>query len=129
MEGGVGGEDGHGVNREEHPAGAVLREVNRRRVGRVALAYLAVAYAVLEGAGAFLPGLGAPGWAFRAVLGGVTMGFPLATVLAWDFDITSRGIVRTPDEPQGPAEELPVWRWAAFVVFWIMVGLAIRFLA
>jgi len=114
------------VNREEHPAEAVLREINRRRVGRVALAYLAVAFAVLEGAAAFLPSLDAPDWAFRAVLGAVTMGFPLATVLAWDFDITARGIVRTPEEPEGPVEELPVHRWALFVGFWVLVGLALR---
>jgi len=114
------------VNRDEHPAEEVLREVNRRRVGRVALGYVAVAYAVLEGAAAFLP---APGSAFRAVLGVVTLGFPLATVLAWDFDITSRGIVRTPDEPDGPVETLPVRRWAFFVAFWVAVGVAIRILA
>ena len=117
------------MNRDEHPAEEVLREVNRRRVGRVAVAYFAVAYAVLEGAAAFLPAQDAPGWAFRAVLGAVTMGFPLATVLAWDFDITSRGIVRTPDEPDGPVETLPLRRWAFFVAFWILVGVVIRLLA
>jgi hypothetical protein len=119
------------VSRDEHPAEEVLREVNRRRVGRVAIGYVAVAYAVLEGAATFLPVLGAPGWAFRAVVGAVTMGFPLATVLAWDFDITSRGIVRTPDEPDepdGPVEALPIRRWAFFVVFWIVLGITIRVL-
>lgn len=85
-----------------------------------------MAYGVLEGAWAFLPSVGAPGWAFRALLGAAALGFPLATVLAWDFDITSRGIVRTPEEPGGPVEELPFWRWAAFVVFWTSVGLGIR---
>jgi len=129
MEGGLTGGGDHGVKLDEHPAEAVLREVNRRRVGRVALAYLAVAYAVLEGAAAFLPAWGGPAWAFRAVLGAVTMGFPLATVLAWDFDITSRGVVRTPDEPQGPVEELPLWRWAFFVVFWVVAGISIRLVA
>ena len=117
------------MNRDEHPAEAVLREINRRRVGRVALGYLALAYAVLEGAAAFLPGSGAPAWAFRAVLGAVTMGFPLATVLAWDFDITPRGIERTPEEPEGPIVELPLWRWVAWVGFWTLVGVAIRFVA
>ena len=114
------------MNREEHPAEGILREVNRRRVGRVAAGYVAMAYGVLEAAWAFLPSLGAPGWLFRALLGVVALGFPLATVLAWDFDITSGGIVRTPEEPEGPAEDLPVWRWAVFLVFWIVVGVGIR---
>jgi hypothetical protein len=114
------------VNGNEHPAEAVLREINRRRVGRFAVAYVAVAYAVLEGAARFLPVLGAPDLAFRAVLGAVTMGFPFALVLAWDFDITPRGIVRTPDEPDGSFEERPVWRWGLFVVVWLVTGLVIR---
>lgn len=117
------------MKRDEHPAESVLREINRRRVGRVAVGYLAVAYAVLEGAAAFLPGADVPEWAFRAVLGAVTMGFPLATVLAWDFDITPRGIERTPDDPDGPVEELPLWRWGLWVAIWTLVGVAIRTLA
>ena len=92
----------------------------------MATAYVAVAFAVLEGARVFLPALGAPEWAFRAVLGIVTLGFPLATVLAWDYDITARGIVRTPEDSEGPVQELPLWRWAVFVAFWILAGVVIR---
>jgi len=124
MEGGLTPRDLSGT---EHPVGAVLREVNRRRVGRVAVAYLAAAYGILECAWAFLPGLGSPAWAFRAVLGAVALGFPLATVLAWDFDITPRGIERTSDESGPAVEALPLWRWVLFLAFWIGLGLGVRF--
>lgn len=112
----------------EHPAEAVLREVRRRRVGRVAVAYVAVAWAVVEGARAFLPGSDAPDWAFRAILGAASMGFPLAMVLAWDFDITDRGIVRTLDEEDGPAPlpARPRGPWLAFVGLWVVVALLLR---
>ena len=114
------------MNRAEHPAEAVLREFRRRRVGRVAVAYVAVAYAVAEGAAALLPLWGGPPWGFRAVLGVLALGFPLATVLAWDFDITDRGIERTPEEPAGPTAARPLGRLAWFVILWVLAGLVIR---
>lgn len=114
---------------EEHPAGFVIRELRRRRVGRVALAYVAVAYAVLEVAHVLLVPPGVPAWVFRALLGAAALGFPLATVLAWDYDITSRGIVRTDEvgeaAPLVPRPRLP---WVSFVGFWFALGVAVRVL-
>ena len=98
----------------------------------MAVAYVAVAYAVLEVAGAVLPWWGAPEWWLRAVLGAAALGFPLATVLAWDFDITPAGIVRTADEedllhpPSTPPR--PRRPWLLFVGFWVVLGLAVRLL-
>ena len=94
------------------------------------MGYVAVAYAVVEAAHAFLPLLGAPEWSFRAVLGSAALGFPLASVLAWDFDITPTGIVRTTDEEGSqPLPERPRLPWLAFVAFWLAVGWAVRLMA
>lgn len=118
------------MERRQHPAEGVIRELRRRRVGRVAAGYIAVAYAVTEAAHAFLPLLGGPDWGFRAVLGGAALGFPLAAVLAWDYDITEAGIVRTgEDESSGPLPRRPKGPWLLFLGFWVAVGLAVRFLA
>lgn len=119
------------VAREEHPAGAVIRELRRRRVGRVAAGYVAVAYAVVEAAHAFLPLMGAPEWGFRAVLGCAALGFPLASVLAWDYDITPTGIVRTTDEVEDgrPLPVRPRLPWLAFLAFWLAVGWVVRLVA
>lgn len=118
------------MDRREHPAEGVIRELRRRRVGRVAAGYIAVAYAVAEAAHAFLPALGGPSWGFRAVLGAAALGFPLAAVLAWDYDITGSGIVRTGDEEDpAPVPSRPKGPWLAFLAFWLAVGLAARFLA
>jgi len=105
----------------------VIRELRRRRVGRVALGYLAVAYALVEAAHAFLPE-SASGWAFRAVLGSAALGFPVALVLAWDFDIAGWGIVRTLEEKgsETPLPARPRLPWLSFVAFWVLVGLAVR---
>lgn len=117
------------MERREHPAEGVIRELRRRRVGRVAGGYVAVAYAACEAAHAFLPLLGGPEWGFRAVLGAAALGFPLAAVLAWDFDITDAGIVRTgDDETSAPLPRRPKGPWLLFMAFWVTLGLAARFL-
>jgi TolB-like protein len=69
-------------------------EIRRRKVVRVGLAYLVVALGVAEGADIFLPQLGAPSWVVPVVLGLIVLGFPLAVVLSWAYDITPEGLVR-----------------------------------
>ena len=57
-------------------------ELERRRVPRVAAAYVVAAFAVVQAAELWLPGLGAPNWTLRLVLGAAVLGFPAAIVLA-----------------------------------------------
>lgn len=97
----------------------------------MAVGYLAVAYAVGEAAAAFLPPLGFTEAAFRGVVGAAALGFPLALVLAWDFDITDRGIVRTLEEEGGeaPLPVRPRLPWLSFLGFWVALGLLIRVIA
>ena len=84
----------------------VWQELRRRRVGKVVVAYLAVAFAAVE-IGIFLgPLVAAPDSIRRVVLGMMVLGFPAAVVLAWTYDITPTGVVRTPDEvgAEAPAD-------------------------
>jgi serine/threonine-protein kinase len=64
-----------------------LAELKRRRVVRVALVYGAVAFAVVQAADVFVPALGLPGWILTAVALLAILGFPVAVVLAWAYDI------------------------------------------
>jgi adenylate cyclase len=70
-------------------------ELKRRRVYRVSAAYVIVAFALLQGADIMLPALGAPAWAMRVLVVAAIAGLPLASTLAWIFEITPRGIRRT----------------------------------
>ena len=74
-------------------------ELRRRHVVRVGIAYVVGGVAVGGAAEIFLPGLGAPDWVLRTVLGLLVLGLPLAVVLAWAYDITPEGIERA-----GPSE-------------------------
>jgi len=86
------------------PEPGMWQQFRRRRVTRTVLLYLAFAFLAIE-AYLFVAALVAlPPWGLRAVVGAVVMGFPFTVVLAWTYDVTPTGIVRTPDEldPEPP---------------------------
>src|SRR5262252_7133363 len=72
-------------------------EVKRRKVYRVAAAYVIAAGGVIQLASASFPAWELPNWALRLVIVLLLVGFPIALILAWAFDITSQGIRATPD--------------------------------
>jgi adenylate cyclase len=71
-------------------------ELRRRKVVKVALVYLAAAWIIIEVASVVLPELMLPDWSVRLLIVLAAAGFPLAVVLAWVFDITPQGVLRTP---------------------------------
>jgi hypothetical protein len=75
------------------------QQFRRRRVIRTVLLYLALSYLAVEAALLAATWVELPSWGLRAVFGVVVLGFPLAVVLAWTYDVTPTGIVRTPDDP------------------------------
>jgi len=83
---------------------AFLAEIKRRRVGKVAIAYGAVAWAVTEAASVVLPALYVPEWAMTFLVIFLLVGFPIAMVLAWVFDVSSDGIQRTEPLPGAPSQ-------------------------
>lgn len=80
-------------------------ELKRRRVLSAAGVYAAVAFLVAQVAELVLPGLLLPEWTFRLIIVLLLLGFPMALVLAWFFDLTPHGPQRTgaPDETSGGA--------------------------
>ena len=75
-------------------------ELKRRRVFKVAAAYVVVAWLAVQAASIGFPAFDAPPWAMRVFILVVALGFPLAVVLAWVFDITPEG-VRLESAPVG----------------------------
>jgi hypothetical protein len=67
-------------------------ELKRRKVFKVAVAYLAVAWIVIEVASTVAPQLGLPEWAPRLITLLALLGFPVALVLSWIPDVTPEGI-------------------------------------
>ncbi|HET9440731.1 MAG TPA: hypothetical protein VFO52_11195 [Longimicrobiales bacterium] len=75
---------------------SLLAELKRRRVFRVAAAYLVGAWLVLQVSDVVFPALRLPLWTLTLMVVVVMLGFPVALLLGWAFDITPGGIERTP---------------------------------
>ena len=69
-------------------------ELKRRNVYKVAVAYAVVGWLLIQAASIVLPTFDAPGWTMKILLVALAIGFPIAVVLAWAFEITPEGIVR-----------------------------------
>ncbi len=72
-----------------------LAELKRRNVIRVGVAYVVVAFALLQGADLVLPALLLPDWTFRLLVLLVIFLFPIVLVLSWIYDLTPEGVQRT----------------------------------
>jgi TolB-like protein/Tfp pilus assembly protein PilF len=73
-----------------------FEEMKRRKVYRVAAAYLIAAGGAIQLASAAFPAWELPNWVLRLVIVLLLMGFPIALILAWAYDITAQGVRATP---------------------------------
>lgn len=90
---------------------AFFAELRRRRVIRVAAVYAVVAWLIAQIAATTFPHLNLPGWMITAVIVLLALGFPIALVLAWAFDLTPDGVIRAePRQPTSEADASPS-RW------------------
>src|SRR5262249_52540541 len=72
-------------------------ELKRRHVYRVAVAYAVVAWLLVQVATQVFPFFDVPNWAVRTVVALAALGFPVALILAWAFEMTPEGIKRAKD--------------------------------
>jgi TolB-like protein/Flp pilus assembly protein TadD len=77
-----------------------FEEVRRRKVYRVAAAYVIAAGFIIQISSAVFPAWELPNWAFRVVVVFLLIGFPISLILAWAYDLTPQGIRATPAAPR-----------------------------
>ncbi len=73
-----------------------FQEVRRRKVYRVAAAYVVAAGFLIQIASAAFPAWELPTWSLRLVITLLLIGFPIALILAWAYDVTPQGVRATP---------------------------------
>src|SRR6476646_10449369 len=78
---------------------AFFEEVQRRKVYRIAAAYIIAAGFLIQIASATFPAWDLPNWSLRLVITLLLIGFPIALILAWAYDVTPQGIQVTPQVP------------------------------
>jgi adenylate cyclase len=87
-----------------------FRELRRRKVYTIAVAYVLVAWGTIQVADTLLPIYAAPDWVLKAFTTLLFLGFPVALLLAWVYDVTAKGVERTvsaTDEGTATAIDLP----------------------
>ena len=75
----------------------LFQELKRRNVFRVGLAYLAIAWLVLQVSDIVIDPIAAPDWLMKALMFFLAIGFPIAVLFAWAYEMTPEGIKREAD--------------------------------
>jgi TolB-like protein/lipopolysaccharide biosynthesis regulator YciM len=101
-----------------------LSELKRRNVYKVAVAYLVVGWLLIQIATQVFPFLEIPNWVVRLVIVIVAIGFPIALIIAWAFELTPEGLKRTEDVgPTQTRTRTHAWIYIALIGVAISIGL------
>src|ERR1700674_4771341 len=101
-------------------------ELRRRNVYKVAVAYAIVGWLVVQISSTVLPTFHAPEWVVQTLVVLVALGFPIALVIAWAFELTPEGIKRTEDVDLAASARQPrkhAWIFIVIVGAALSVGL------
>src|SRR6266446_3450470 len=100
-------------------------ELKRRNVYKVAIAYGVVAWLLMQVASQIFPFFEIPNWAVRLVVLLLIIGFPVAIILAWAFELTPEGIKRTEfaDELPKKSGRSRAWFYVVVIAGAISIGL------
>jgi TolB-like protein/Tfp pilus assembly protein PilF len=82
-------------------------ELKRRSVYKVAVAYAVIGWLLIQAGSILFPTFEAPAWVMKVFVVAVFLGFPIALVLAWAFELTPEGIKRTEDAEALPTQRRP----------------------
>src|SRR6184192_3192014 len=108
-------------------SGNFFGELRRRNVYKVAVAYAVVGWLLIQVATQVFPFLEIPNWAIRLIILAIAIGFPVALIIAWAFELTPEGIRRTEDaDAAGQRSRGGIWM--ALVVIAAALSLGVFFL-
>src|SRR3954465_4284048 len=98
--------------------GNFFAELKRRNVYKVAVAYAVVGWLLVQVTTQVFPIFEIPNWALRLIVLAIIIGFPIALVIPWEFELTPEGLKRTEDAdltvtPQSPRKH--AWIFVVFI--------------
>jgi len=103
-------------------------ELKRRNVYKVAIAYAVVAWLLMQIATQVFPFLEIPNWAIRLVIMLIVIGFPIALVIAWAFELTPEGLKRTEFADELPKKSARSRAWIYVVIIAGVISVGVFFL-
>src|SRR5436309_11655186 len=102
-------------------------ELKRRNVYKVAVAYAVVGWLLVQVTTQVFPIFEIPNWALRLIVLAITIGFPIALVMAWAFELTPEGIKRTEDVDLAQVRT-KAHAWIYIVVVGAVVSISLFFI-
>ncbi len=104
-------------------------ELKRRNVYKVAVAYIVAGWALAQGIAQVFPVFDVPNWVVRLIVVLIVIGFPIALIFAWAFEITPEGLKRSEEADAMPSSARPTNRtWIYIVVVGAAISLSLFFL-
>ncbi len=103
-------------------------ELKRRNVYKVAIAYAVIAWLLMQIATQVFPFLEIPNWAIRLVIMLIVIGFPIALVIAWAFELTPEGIKRAEVADSAPRVLSRSRAWVYVVIIAGAISVSLFFL-
>jgi TolB-like protein/Flp pilus assembly protein TadD len=104
-----------------------VSELKRRNVFRAGFAYAVVWWLLIQVAGLVLDAFSAPAWILRSIIILLAIGFPIAMVAAWFFELTTDGLIKSADLAQHEAELLKFRRYLNPILFSMLSAAVILF--
>src|SRR5438045_8091123 len=99
-------------------------ELKRRNVYKVAIAYAVVGWLLVQVTTQVFPIFEIPNWAIRLIVLAISIGFPIALVMAWAFELTPEGIKRTEAaDAAGERSRGGAWIYVVLIGVVLSVGL------
>src|SRR6478735_6556485 len=103
-------------------------ELKRRNVYKVAVAYVIVAWLLIQAASILFPTFEAPAWVMKVFVAVLVLGFPIALVFSWAFEITPEGIKLESEVEPGQSIQRRTGRWlVALTVMLAVVAAAFHY--
>jgi TolB-like protein/cytochrome c-type biogenesis protein CcmH/NrfG len=109
-------------------ADTFFTELKRRNVYKVAVAYAVVGWLLVQVATQVFPFFEIPNWAVRLVVLAIMIGFPVALVIAWAFELTPEGLKRTEDADLAAQPRRKPYAWIYIVVIGAAFSIGLFFI-
>ena len=106
----------------------LFSELKRRNVYKVAVAYAVIGWLLVQVATQVFPFFEIPNWAVRLVVLAIMIGFPIALVIAWAFELTPQGLKRTEDVDLAAQSRRKSYAWIYVVVIGTVFSIGLFFI-
>src|SRR6266403_1263096 len=106
----------------------LFTELKRRNVYKVAVAYAVVGWLLVQVATQVFPFFEIPNWSVRLIVLGIIIGFPIALVIAWAFELTPEGLKRTEDVDLAAQGSRKSHAWIYIVIVGVAFSIGLIFI-